>query len=100
VKTIEIEQTELTVPELAALAKKGPIILTRRGKPLASVKDLSGKDWDAVSLANNPRFLDLIAISRSSFQKEGGLTIDEVRKELGLSVKRRTSYRPERGEGM
>ena len=30
------------------------VILTRKGKPLAAVNDLSDADWESVSLANNP----------------------------------------------
>jgi PHD/YefM family antitoxin component YafN of YafNO toxin-antitoxin module len=33
------------------LAKAGPVILTRHGKPLAAVKDLSHADWESIALA-------------------------------------------------
>jgi hypothetical protein len=36
----EVQVTDLTVPDLAKLAKKGPVILTRNGRPLVSVKDV------------------------------------------------------------
>ncbi len=86
---IELEKTTLTVPDLAELAKQGPVILMRNGKPLAAVKDLSGSDWEAVSLANNPRFLALIEESRRSYREQGGIGIEEIRRELGLPTKRR-----------
>ena len=63
-KLVSVENTDLTVPDLAELAKNGPVILTRMGKPLASVKDLAGTDWESVSLANNPRFVAIIEESR------------------------------------
>jgi hypothetical protein len=86
---VELEKTTLTVLDLAELAKEGPVILTRNGKPLAAVKDLSGSDWESVSLANNPRFLALIAESRSSYRQHGGISLDEIRREFGLRKKRR-----------
>jgi hypothetical protein len=73
---------------LTRLAKKGPVILTRKGKPLVSVKDLAGKDWEALALANNPRFLALIKQSRQSYQEEGGLSLEDIRQEFGLPAKR------------
>src|ERR1700674_1456236 len=91
-KVVPVEQADLTFPELAERAKAGPVILTRKGKPLASIKDLSGSDWESISLANNPRFLALIEESRRSYREEGGIPLDEVRQELGLTttVKRTT----------
>jgi hypothetical protein len=102
VNKVELEKTTLTVPELAELAKNGPVILTRQGKPLAAVKDLSGRDWEAVSLSNNPRFLALIEESRQSYREHGGISLDEICREFGLTVKRRRpaarkQKRPQKG---
>ena len=40
-KTIAVEETTLTAKELAALAQKEIVVLTRKGNPLVAVKDLS-----------------------------------------------------------
>jgi hypothetical protein len=86
-KLVSVEETDLNLTALAELAKDGPVILTRNGKPLAAVKDLSGSDWESVSLANNARFLALIEESRQSYREEGGIRLDDLRKELGLKGK-------------
>src|SRR5947208_16414791 len=83
-KTVALEETTLTAEELAALARKQPVILTRGGKPVVAVKDLSGSDWESVSLANNARFIELIEESRRSYRREGGTPVAQVRKRLGL----------------
>jgi len=83
-KSVALEETTLTVKELAALARKQPIILTRGGKPVVAVKDLSGADWESVSLANNARFIELIEESRRSYRREGGIPLAEVRRQFGL----------------
>lgn len=87
-KLVPLEKTALTIADLARLSKQGPVILTRKGKPLAAVKNLQGSDWEAVSLANNPRFLALIEESRRSYREEGGISIDDLCKELGLRARR------------
>ena len=92
-KIVPLEKTELSLPELADLARKGPVILTRKGKPLASVKDLPGSDWESISLANNPQFLALIEESRRSFREKGGIRLDDLCKELGLRTPPRTPSR-------
>src|SRR5205807_1018600 len=63
---IALEETTLTIPDLAKLAQQGTVILTHNGKPLAAVKLLGGSDWESLSLANNPQFLALIEESRRS----------------------------------
>jgi hypothetical protein len=89
-KSVALEETNLTAEELVALARKQPVILTRGGKPVVAVKDLTGSDWESVALANSPRFIALIEESRRSYRREGGIPLAEVRKQLGLKPAART----------
>ncbi len=86
-KAIALEDISITVAELAKMAGKHAVILTRGGKPVASVKGLDGLDWESVALANNPRFVALIEESRRSYREEGGTSLAEVRQQLGLKPK-------------
>jgi hypothetical protein len=98
-KVIPLEKTALTLPEAAELAKGDTIILTRGGQPLAAIQDLSGSDWESVSLANNPRFRALIEESRRSYREEGGITLESLRSELGLKTPRRASKKRKADKG-
>jgi hypothetical protein len=92
-KVVALEKTVLSVVDLARMAMKEAVILTRRGKPFVSVKSVFGNDWESVSLANNPRFRAIIEDARRSYRKDGGIPIDEVRKELGLApLKKRRGH--------
>lgn len=93
-KIVPLEETAVTLPQVAELARSGPVILTRNGKPLAAVKNLTNKDWESMSLANNPRFRRIIEESRASYRKEGGIGLQDLREELGL--KRRKTGRKRR----
>jgi hypothetical protein len=93
-KTIAVEDTTLTAQELATMAKKEPVILTRNGQPLVAVKDLAGSDWETVSLANNPKFIAIIEASRRSYRKDGGIPLEQVRKELGLKPRSTATTKP------
>jgi hypothetical protein len=81
---VSIEVSDMTLLSAVAMAQGGTVILTRRGKPLAALRDLSGEDWESVSLANNPRFRALIDESRRSYRVEGGVSLEEVRRQLEL----------------
>ncbi len=87
-KVVPLERTTLTVPELADLVKEGPVILTRDGEPLVAVRDVSGSDWESVSLASDPRFTALIEESRRSYRDAGGIRMEDLRRELGLAKDR------------
>jgi PHD/YefM family antitoxin component YafN of YafNO toxin-antitoxin module len=86
-KVVSLDKAGLNLPDVVALAKEGPVILTRNGKPLAAVKDLSGSDWESIALANNPQFLALIEESRRSYREVGGIGLDGLCDDLGLKKK-------------
>ncbi len=83
-KVVPLEGTTLTVPELVEMAQGEPYLLTRGGQPLAAIQDVSGSDWESVSLAHNPRFTALIEESRRSYRDKGGVSMADLRRELGL----------------
>jgi hypothetical protein len=83
-KVLPIEGTTMSVLELAELAQHEAVILTRDGLPVVAVRDVSGSDWESASLASNARFQELINKSRRNYQDQGGISIDQLRTELGL----------------
>ena len=93
-KLVPVDTAELSLPDVAEMAKGGTVVLTRRGRPLATVKNVAGTDWEAIALASNPEFIALIEESRRSYREAGGLSAEEVRKELGL--KKATSRKRKR----
>lgn len=95
-KAVAVEGTTLTAGELARMAEKEPVILTRRGRPLVAVTDLSGADWETVALAKSPEFIELIEASRRSYRERGGIPLDQIRKELGLKPKKAVAPKPRR----
>jgi hypothetical protein len=95
-KTVAMEDTTMTAEELAKMAEKEPVILTRKGQPLVAIKDISGSDWETVSLANNPQFIAIIEASRRSYREKGGIPLDQVRRVLGLKARKPAPTKPRR----
>jgi prevent-host-death family protein len=81
-----IEKTEATAPlaEYTAGVKKEPIIVTRKGKPIAALVSIDNADLETVSLSTNRKFLALIERSRVRQRTEGGISSDEMRRRLGV----------------
>ncbi len=92
-KTVAVEDTMLTAEDLVTMAQHEVVILTRKGNPLVAVKNLSDSDWESVSLANNAKFVALIEDSRRAYREQGGISLDEIRKTLGLKPVKKTAAR-------
>ena len=93
-KRVPLENTNMTASDLVRLAEEEPVVLTRKGKPVVSVTEISGDDWESIALANNPKFLAIIEESRRSYREHGGLSTEEVCKELGLKVPEKNRRMP------
>jgi hypothetical protein len=62
----------------------GKLIYWERGASAAN-----GMDAESMALANNPRFVSIIEKSRARYIAEGGIPIEEVRRQLGLPAKKK-----------
>ena len=82
-----VEDCDLTAADLAKLAKSGTVVLAKRGKPCVSIHDVSRHEWGSIELADNPRFVAIIEESRRSLREEGGVSSDEVRRQLGIPAR-------------
>jgi len=73
-----IEKIEATAP------LKEPVIVTRKGKPIAVLVPIENADLETVSLSTNRKFLKLIERSRTRQRTEGGISSNEMRRRLGV----------------
>jgi antitoxin (DNA-binding transcriptional repressor) of toxin-antitoxin stability system len=83
-KTVELDDANMSLAECARKASEEPFVVTDHGKPVAILLPLENTDLETASLSSNPRFLELIERSRSRRDREGGVPSNEVRRRLGL----------------
>jgi prevent-host-death family protein len=102
-KALEIQDATASLADYVRDVDKEPVIVSRKGKPVAALVSIENADWETASLSTNPRFLALIQRSRKRQEKEGGISSAEMRSRLVLSGKGltpRPSRRPQkRGRG-
>jgi prevent-host-death family protein len=84
VKTIEMDDANLSLANYVRRAGEEPFVVTDHGKPVAVLPPLENTDLETASLSSNPRFLELIERPRSRLSREGGIPSAEVRRRLGL----------------
>ncbi len=83
-KTIEMAKATAPLAEYARDVDKEPIILTKKGKPIAALVTIENADSETVTLSTNPKFLALIERSRTRQKTEGGVSSKEMRRRLQL----------------
>jgi prevent-host-death family protein len=86
-----IEKAKATAPlaKYMTRVKEEPVIVTRKGKPIAALVSIENADLETVSLSTNRKFLALIERSRARHRTEGGISSDEMRRRLGVKRKKR-----------
>ena len=52
---------------------------------MAVLMPIENVDFETISLSNNPEFIAILEESRASLKEEGGISLDEMKRRLGLS---------------
>jgi hypothetical protein len=82
VKRIDIEDATEPLAAYARRIRKNPLLVTRRGRPIAALVRVEGGDWEDFVVSTSPAFAAIIERSRARQAAEGGLTTDEVKRRL------------------
>lgn len=91
---IAIEDGDLTLAEVIAMMKSRVAIITKKGKPVLQITNVAGGDPECLALANDPKFMKKLADSERSYFREGGVSSEQVLKEVALSPKKSKRRRP------
>jgi antitoxin (DNA-binding transcriptional repressor) of toxin-antitoxin stability system len=102
-KAIEISEVSALAPHVQPGCSE-PLLLTDRGRVVATIVPADEEDAESMLLSINPSFAAILQRSRRRLESEGGLSSEEVRKRLGIPAKSRGSAgrpkrRPKEGRG-
>ena len=78
-KKIELTKATEALAEYVKNIEDEPVIIVHRGFALAALVPLGNMDYESIELANNPRFLAILEESRASYEREGGISSEEVK---------------------
>ncbi len=84
-KTVDFAKAILPLSDYTKKIKKEPVIITKKGKPVAALVSIINADIETVSLSSNPKFIALIERSRAKQKTAGGISSDEMRRRLEKS---------------
>jgi antitoxin (DNA-binding transcriptional repressor) of toxin-antitoxin stability system len=83
VKKIELHEATESLAEYVKRIEEEPVIIVHKGVALAALMPLDNVDYETVELSTNPKFIEMLERSRARYQKEGGLSSEEMRRKLG-----------------
>jgi hypothetical protein len=81
-KTLEIVDATDSLGEYAKNLGHKSMLLTKDGRPIAALISVENFDAETVCLSMNPKFIALIERSRSSYRADGGISAEELRRQL------------------
>ena len=83
-KTLDTAKATKSLATYARDAKRGPVVLTAHGKPVAALFIIRNADLETIQLSTDAKFMALIKRSRARHKAEGGISSAEMRRRLGL----------------
>ncbi len=92
-KTINVSKATAPLADYVQKVRKGPVILTIDGRPVAALVPIQDADLETVAVGTNPDFLALIERARARHRSEGGISSEEMRRRFGIKPKRTAASR-------
>lgn len=83
-KTIEMARATAPLATYVRKATREPLVITQKGQPVAVLVPVQGIDLESLSVSTDPNFLNLLERSRASYEAEGGISDEEMRRRLGI----------------
>ncbi len=84
-KKIELEQAQGSLADYIKNTESEGIIISRQGKPIAILISVENLDEETVRLSLNSDFINILNTSRESLQTEGGISLEQMKQELGIN---------------
>ncbi|MBI4203360.1 MAG: type II toxin-antitoxin system prevent-host-death family antitoxin [Chloroflexi bacterium] len=84
VRTIELSKISGHLEEYTRELSKSPLVITRKGTPVAVLIAVDDIDVETLAVSTNPDFWAIIEESQAAHEKEGGISSEEVARRLGI----------------
>lgn len=89
-KRVPLSEVKDDLSRYVQLAAHEEIVVTRHGRPAAVLIGFEDEDdWFDYQLEHDPRFIARMEAARKSIAAGRGISIEQVREELGLAAKPR-----------
>lgn len=84
---VELQDATDSLSEYTRKARKGPVLVTRHGKPVALLRALTEDEWEDFAVGTDPGFVAMIERSRARRKPGSGTPLVEVMRKYGVKAK-------------
>jgi len=81
-KRIDIGNNDFSLRQLVELASIAPVVLMENGVPRVALVSVDEDTIESFALSNNPGFMAIIERSRESYRRNGGISLEDLRRAL------------------
>ena len=95
-KIVPLNEVKNRFSTYLELSKREDIVVTKNGRPAAILHAVTDEDIEDYLFESDPRFIARIEALRREFQREGGTSLADVRKQLRVPASRGGERAPRR----
>jgi len=81
---VELRDAKGSLSEYTRKARKGPVVVTRRGRPVAVLRAVSDEEWEDLVVGGSPVFRRIIESSGKDYEAHGGIALEEIERKFAL----------------
>ena len=79
---VEMAEAATSLRTLVSRARREPVVLTLRGRPVVALTPIEDGDWENLVVASHPAFRRLMKQSRERCKPGQGISTEEMRRRL------------------
>jgi prevent-host-death family protein len=81
---VELRDATRSLSEYTRVARRGPVVVTRRGRPVAVLRAVSDEEWEDFVVSSSPAFRRIIERSWKDYEARGGIPLEEIERQFDL----------------
>jgi len=81
---VELRDATGSLSEYTRKARRGPVVVTRRGRPVALLRVVGEAEWEDFVVSCSPAFRRIIERSRKDYDARGGISLEQIEREFAL----------------
>ncbi len=86
-KRVEMADATAPLQDYARGVSREPLVVMRRGKPVAALIPLDEGKWEDMVVSTHPGFIDLIERSRARQKPGHGIPLEEIKRKYGIRTR-------------
>jgi len=81
---VELRDATGSLSEYTRKARKAPIVVTRRGRPVALLRVMNDEEWEDFVVGSSPAFRRIIERSWKDYEARGGVSVEQIERQFAL----------------